>query len=109
MSATPNQFLFTDGDYYQVVTATTAGETPVTAPAKFSRILIKKEWRWILTRLAHGHLLEIDGQMNKSAAKLGQARGTERMGLDDVVRLAANKEHRRQRPSVQTRTTRGSY
>ncbi len=88
-----------NGEYYQCATATSAGESPTTTPAKWRRIQIPKDWRLTLARLTYGHLLELDGQKDKSRMELGAAREM----LDEKVRLPANKENWRNRPNVQTR------
>ena len=98
----PNQMIFTDGEIYQCAVTTAPGTTPVNAPASWRRIQIPKNWRWMLARLSQAYLLEIDGQTDKAAAKRAEALETERTGLDDIIRLAANQEQNRQRPNVQT-------
>ena len=88
----PDQCYFTDGHFYQCATATAAGETPVTNPAKWRKVRIPKAWRWMLTRLTQAHLLDLDGQTEKAALKRQEALSTDGVGLDDVVRQAANTE-----------------
>lgn len=91
-----------NGEFYQCVTATAAGETPLTAPAKWRRIQLPKDWRWCLSQLAYAHLLKLDGQHDKAAVERAQALGMERNGLDALVRRAAMRERHLKRPNVQT-------
>ncbi len=90
-----NQCYF-NGDFYQCATATSAGESPSTAPAKWRRIQIPKRFRRVLARLTYGHLLELDGQKDKSMAELNSARDD----LASLVQEALSAEHSLDRPEV---------
>ena len=85
------------GDFYQAREATSAGESPTTAPSKWSKIKIPAPFRPLLAQLAYGRLLQLDGQNDKAIVELrsGQA------DLDDAVRVEANMESWRQRTEVQ--------
>lgn len=85
-----------NGEFYQCVTATNAGETPLTHPQKWRRIQIPKEWRRVLARLTYAQLLEIDGQKDKALVESARAKEL----LEDMVRDEANKEKWRNRPNV---------
>jgi hypothetical protein len=82
-----NQIYF-NGDFWQCVTATTAGESPTSAAAKWRKLRIPKEWRRVLAKLTFANLLELDGQTDK--AKIH--RDTGEALLDDLVRQAAAQE-----------------
>jgi hypothetical protein len=97
-----NQCYF-DGDFWQCVVATSAGESPATHPGKWRRIQIPKEWRWVLGQLTYAHLLEMDGQMDKANAVRARAQDAPRRGLNDLIRREANRERHLVRPDVQTR------
>lgn len=85
-----------NGDFWQCVTDTNAGESPDTAPAKWRRIQIPREWRRVLAKLTFANLLELDGQTDK--ANLHRSAG-ESM-LEDLVREAAMQENDRRSGSV---------
>lgn len=89
-----------NGNFYQCATATTAGESPATAPSKWRMVQIPKEWRDVLARLTYANLLELDGQKEKAEAERAGAETMERNGLQELVRRAANKEQWRERPNV---------
>jgi hypothetical protein len=91
-----NQIYFTDGEFYQCVTATNAGETPTTHPAKWRRIQIPKQFRRVLAKLTFANLLEIDGQKDKALVEMNAAQTL----LDDLVRDEAAKQRWRERPIV---------
>lgn len=93
-----------NGNFYQVKTATTAGQTPVTNPEKFSLVQLPAQWRWMLAKLTYANLLEIDGQKDKAMAERALAIGDDRRGLDKQVRDAANSERFLERPQVRQRT-----
>lgn len=94
-----NQCYF-NGNFYQCVTATSAGESPATAPAKWSLVQIPARWRWLLVRLTYSHLLELDGQTDKSMEQRQLVIDDERRGLDQAIRVEANKEAFLARPHV---------
>lgn len=96
-----NQCYF-NGDFYQCVATTTAGDTPLSAPAKWRKIQIASKWRWALAKLTYAQLLEADGQKDKAMEERSAAMQTERVGLDDLVRREATAERWLERPSVQT-------
>lgn len=85
-----------NGNFYQCATATNAGETPLTHPAKWRLVRIPKEWRRVLARLTYANLLEIDGQKDKAKAEIQDAQ----VELEELVRKEANRQHRRERPAV---------
>ena len=86
-----------NGSFFQCVEATSGpAQSPTTAPDKWSEILLPKEWRPVLTRFTFANLLELDGQKEKAVVERAEAQ----MLLDELVRLAANKESWRQRPNV---------
>lgn len=90
-----NQCYF-NGEFWQCVTTTVAGESPTSAPAKWRKIRIPKEWRRVLAKLTFANLLELDGQTDK--AKIH--RDTGEALLDDLVREAARQENDRHSGSV---------
>lgn len=92
-----------NGEFWQCVTGTSAGESPTTAPAKWRRIQIPKEWRWVLARLTYAHLLEMDGQKDKAQAERAQATGAERIGLEFLMRREAQRQFHGERADVQQR------
>lgn len=98
-----DQCYFTDGEFYQCVTATTAGESPTTAPTKWRRIQIPKDWRWVLAQLTYAHLLEMDGQLDKANAVRARAREGGGQSLEALIRKEANRQGHLHRPDVQTR------
>ena len=89
-----------NGEFYQCTTPTAAGESPDTAPQKWSRVQVPARWRWMLSRLTYAHLLELDGQTEKSITQRNVAITDERRGLDAVTRVEANREGFLERPSV---------
>ena len=90
-----------NGNFYQCATATSAGESPTTAAAKWRKVQLPKNWRHVLTMLTYAQLLKLDGQHEKALVQRDEALGAERVGLNDLIRLEANKEARRlERPSV---------
>ena len=92
-----------NGDFYQAVVATNAGDTPLSAPAKWCKVQVPAAWRWVLTQLTYAHLLELDGQSDKAADTRKKALESERIGLTDMIRREANAELRRLvRTDVQT-------
>lgn len=61
------------GDFYDVIVATAAGDTPVSAPSKFSRVEIPARYKvWLEYQLA-ADWYEFDGELEKSLAKRGLA------------------------------------
>jgi len=86
-----NQAYF-NGDFYQCVTATSAGESPTTTAAKWRKIKLLGKWRWVLSQLTYSHLLRLDGQTDKANVERSIAYGRDRVGLDDLVRQEANEE-----------------
>lgn len=95
-----------NGDFYQALEATAAGESPTTHPDKWAKIRIPAKFRWVLARLTHAHLLELDGQMDKAMAVRANAIGAQRVGLDDLIREEANRdEASRGRPNVHITTS----
>lgn len=95
-----NQCYF-NGDFYQCVIATNPGDTPLTAPTKWRKIQIPAKWRWAMAHLTYAHLLELDGQKDKSMEERQAAMQTERVGLDDLVRREATSERWLERPCVE--------
>lgn len=92
-----------NGEFYQCVADTVAGESPATAPAKWRKVQIPADWRWVLTQLTYAHLLKLDGQNEKAAAERTLALNSERIGLVDTVRRESQREGRTlHRPAVQT-------
>lgn len=90
-----NQVYF-NGDFWQCVEETSAGESPTTAPTKWRRIRIPSEFRQVLKKLTYANLLELDGQTDKAAVHRGSGESL----LDDLVREAANQERTRHSGSV---------
>ena len=97
-----NQIYFTDGEFYQCATATSAGESPTTKPTKWRRIQIPKRFREVLGELTYARLLEMDGQLDKASVVRNRALKGDG-GLDDLVRREVNAERHRNRPEVQSR------
>lgn len=89
-----NQCYF-NGDFYQCVTATTAGESPTTAPAKWRKVKLPSKWRWVLAQLTYAHLLRLDGQTDKANVERNVATARDRVGLDELIRQEANEEQQR--------------
>ena len=81
-----------NGEFYQCVTATNAGESPATHPAKWRKISMLKDWRWPLAKLTYANLLELDGQKDKATAERTVALITPGRGLEEVVRRRVNRE-----------------
>lgn len=96
-----NQCFF-NGNFYQCAVATTAGQSPQNNPASWRKIPVPASWRWVLTQLTYAHLLEMDGQSDKAAMTRAKATGTDRIGLDDLVRREANAEQKRAGTGVDT-------
>lgn len=92
-----------NGNFYQCKSATTAGESPLTAPAKWSLVQIPRDWRWVLTRLTYANLLEVDGQKDKAMTERALAIGDDRRGLDFMVRREANSDRFTERPETALR------
>jgi hypothetical protein len=90
-----------NGNFYQCVTATNAGESPDSAPAKWSQVQIPARWRWVLARLTYANLLELDGQKDKANAERMNALQDDRRGLDMMIRTEASRERFLERPKVQ--------
>lgn len=82
------------GNFWQCVTATSAGESPTTTPESWRKIKLPSKWRWALAQLTFAHLLVIDGQNDKANEVRSIAYGRERVGLDDLIRQEANEEQR---------------
>lgn len=91
-----------EGEYWQAVSDTAAGESPTTNPEKWRRIRLPAEWRHVLARLTYATLLEMDGQRDKANDVRREARKGDG-GLDDLVRREVNRERHQHRPDVQTR------
>ena len=92
-----DQILF-EGDYYQAVFNSTApGQSPLTHPLNWSRVLIPRRWRPVLARLTYAHLLELDGQKEKADLERNVALTIPRTGLEDMVRADAQLEQWRAR------------
>lgn len=98
----PDQCYF-NGNYYQCVTATNAGESPATHPAKWRQIQLPKAWRWALAQLTYAELLKMDGQNDKALFARDEATGAQDVGVEDLIRKEANREaHRLSRPDVRS-------
>jgi hypothetical protein len=93
-----------NGEFYQATQATAAGQSPATAPGKWSRVQIPARWRWLLSRLTYAHMLELDGQTEKSSVHRNVGMNDERRGLVSVTRVEANREGFLERPSVRQRS-----
>ena len=76
-------------DFWQCVTATSAGQSPATHPSKWRKIRLLSKWRWVLAQLTYAYLLAADGQTDKAAIERNVALGREQQGLND---LAAQEE-----------------
>lgn len=105
-----NQCYF-NGDFYQCVTATTAGQSPTTTATSWRKIALPNKWRWVLAQLTYANLLRLDGQTDKATVAMSIAYGRERTGLDELVRQEANEEghrgcHRGREARVNTGRTR---
>ena len=98
-----NQAYF-NGEFYQCVSATSPGETPLTHAAKWARVQIPAKFRFVLARLTYARLLEMDGQKEKAQAERRDAYERERLGLNDLARSERNREGHRSRPNVQINT-----
>lgn len=83
-----------NGDFYQCATATSAGESPATAAAKWRKIKLPSKWRWALAQLTYANLLVIDGQNDKATIESSKAYGRDRVGVDELLRQEANEESR---------------
>lgn len=91
-----NQCYF-NGDFWQCATATSAGESPTSAAAKWRKIKLPSKWRWVLAQLTYAALLVIDGQNDKANVARSVAYGRDRVGLDELIRQEANEENKRDR------------
>jgi hypothetical protein len=99
------------GDFWQCVTATSAGQSPTTTPASWRKITLPNKWRWVLAQLTYANLLRLDGQTDKANIAMSIGYGRERTGLDELVRQEANEEvhrgcHRGREARVNTGRTR---
>jgi hypothetical protein len=56
------------GDFFECISAASAGQSPATHPAKWARIQIPAFLRDAIVELAAGQLLQVDGQVDKRAA-----------------------------------------
>lgn len=90
-----DQIYFTDGDFYQCATATSAGESPTTTPAKWRKIRLLEKWRHTLAQLTYANLLRLDGQNDKAQPERAAGYGRDRVGLDDLIRAEAHEEEKR--------------
>ena len=101
----PDQCYFVDengnGDFYQCLMPTNAGESPGTNPEKWCKVQIPKAWRKALVRLTYSHLLEMDGQTDKADTHKAIAMEDETNGVEVMVRNEANRDSWRTRPKVQ--------
>lgn len=93
-----------NGNFYQCVTDAAAGESPATAPDKWSLVQLPARWRWVLAKLTYANLLELDGQKDKANDERDHAIGDDRRGLDRMIRNEANNERFLERPHVRLRT-----
>ena len=89
-----------NGDFYQCITATAAGESPTTTPASWARVRIPRKFRWVLAQLTYAHLLELDGQLDKALVVRERALAAQRIGLDALIRAEYGEEANRTRPHV---------
>lgn len=88
------------GDFWVCVTATSDGESPVSHSAKWDRIDLPSQWRWVLARITYAGLLELDGQKDKANDERQLALARENVGLNDLIRQQANRATWRSRPEV---------
>lgn len=86
-----------NGDFWQCVTATNAGESPTTHPAKWRKLKLPGKWRWVLAQLTYAALLVMDGQNDKANVARSVAYGRDRTGLDELIRAEANEEQKSNR------------
>lgn len=83
-----------NGDFWQCVTATNAGESPTTHAAKWRKLKLPSKWRWVLAQLTYAALLVMDGQNDKANVARSVAYGRDRVGLDELIRAEANEEQK---------------
>lgn len=86
-----------NGDFWQCVTATNAGESPTTHAAKWRKLKLPSKWRWVLAQLTYAALLVMDGQNDKANVARSVAYGRDRVGLDELIRAEANEEQKSNR------------
>lgn len=86
-----NQCYF-NSDFWQCVTATSAGESPTTTPAKWRKIRLLGKWRWVLAQLTYAYLLAFDGQTDKASLERNIAYGREQSGLRDLISQEESEE-----------------
>lgn len=84
--------VYYNGDFWQCVMDTNAGDSPAATPEKWVKIRIPGKWRFALARLTYANLLRIDGQNDKAAAESSIAYGRDRVGVDELIRAEANEE-----------------
>jgi len=89
----------TTGDWYNCLTATAAGESPTSAPAKWERLVIPLALRDAIVAHATASLLYEDGQTDKARLEFSRA---ERLRDETVFRHADTPEWHH-RPHVVTR------
>lgn len=101
MPARPNASsqVYFAGDFWNCISATTAGDSPTTDPEKWSRIEIPSDWRNALAKLAHARLLDGEGNNDKASATRLEAYAL----LDDMRETRAQRGGRRPAMSVTTR------
>jgi hypothetical protein len=98
----PQQCYF-NGNFYQCVTDAAPGESPDTAPDKWSLVQFPARWRWVLAKLTYANLLELDGQKDKATMERAAAIDDDRRGLDRMIRNEATNERFLERPQVTLR------
>ncbi len=89
----------TRGNFYNCVTTTSAGESPVSAAAKWSVVELPLVLKGYLVSALHAEWLIGDGQVDKGFAELARAKAR----LAEQVELLAAQQQQRQRTLVETR------
>jgi len=67
------QIYFTDGDFYKCLSATSAGESPTTAAAKWERLDFPMILKEIVAQGAYEQMLKTDGQNEKTLLEKSEA------------------------------------
>lgn len=74
-----------NGDFWQCVTATSAGESPTSAPEKWRKLKLPSKWRWALAQLTYAYLLQADGQTDKYSIERNRAYHSDNHGIRDLA------------------------
>ena len=101
MPARPNSSsqVYFEGDFWNCIATSTAGQSPTAKPAQWSRISIPSTWRTVLAQYALARLLEGDGNSDKAVIVRAKADSM----LNDMRETVAHSRGRRPTLQVTTR------